>query len=104
MRWHGQARQVSTLSPLQVTLALDGDPAGHDGATRWVDLLHRQLSHPVAVADLPAGKDPADVLVEVGPEALRSLLTKARYPAYELSQLTGHRPAPAPRPAFSPHL
>lgn len=93
-----QARQVSNLSPLQVTLALDGDSAGHDGATRWVDLLHRQLSHPVAVADLPADRDPADVLVERGPDELRSLLTKARYPAYELSQLTGHRPS------FTPHL
>lgn len=93
-----QARQVSNLSPLQVTLALDGDSAGHEGATRWVDLLHRQLSHPVAVADLPFGRDPADVLVERGLEELRSLLTKARYPAYELSQLTGHRPS------FTPHL
>lgn len=99
-----QARQVSALSPLQVTLALDGDPAGHDGATRWVDLLHRQFSHPVAVADLPAGTDPADALVEGGHEELRSLLAKARYPAYELSQLTDHRPALAPRPAFTPHL
>lgn len=97
-----QARQVSALSPQQVTLALDGDPAGHEGATRWVDLLHRQLSHPVAVADLPTGKDPADVLTEGGPDELRSLLAKARYPAYELSQLTGHRPAS--RPAFTPHL
>jgi len=99
-----QARQVSTLSPLRVYLALDGDPAGREGATRWVDLLHRQVRHPIAVADLTTGRDPADWIAEHGPSGLRSLLTQARHPAYELAQLAGREPAPAPRPAFTPHL
>jgi DNA primase len=99
-----QARHVSALSPQRVYLALDGDPAGRDGATRWVDLLHRQLHHSIAVADLPAGRDPADWIAEHGPSGLRSLLTQARHPAYELAQLASRGPAAAPATAFTPHL
>ncbi|KGN40848.1 CHC2 zinc finger domain-containing protein [Knoellia aerolata] len=99
-----QARQVSALSSQRAYLALDGDAAGRDGATRWVDLLYRQLHHPIAVADLPAGRDPADWIAEHGPSALRSLLTQARHPAYELAQLAPRGPAAAPATAFTPHL
>ncbi|WP_404385306.1 CHC2 zinc finger domain-containing protein [Knoellia locipacati] len=99
-----QARQVSTLSPQRVFLAFDGDPAGRDGATRWVDLLHRHIRHPVAVADLPSGRDPADWIAEHGSGGLRSLLTQARHPAYELAQLAPSGAAPAPKAAFTPRM
>lgn len=52
-----------------------------------MDLLHRRLHHPVTVADVPPGLDPADVLAVRGPAALMDLLARARPPAYELTQL-----------------
>ena len=99
-----QARQVSALSSQRAYLALDGDAAGRDAVTRWVDLLYRQLHHPIAVAELPNGRDPADWIAEHGPSGLRSLLTQARHPAYELAQLAPRGPAAAPATAFTPHL
>jgi DNA primase len=81
-RVDGPSAGRSTLTRRPVVLALDGDPAGRDGDTRWVELLHRQLHHPVTVADLPNGRDPADVLAQNGPTALLDLLTRARPAAY----------------------
>jgi DNA primase len=93
-----QAQTVSTLTRRQVVLALDGDAAGRDGTIRWVELLQRRLHHPVAVADLPDGRDPADVLTQNGPTALLDLLARARPSAYELAGLTRHASRPV-RPA-----
>ncbi|KRF26494.1 DNA primase [Phycicoccus sp. Soil803] len=77
-----QADRVAALSPGRpVLVALDGDAAGREGATRWVDLLHGRLGHPVRVVDLPDGRDPADWIAHHGPHALGDLLARARHPA-----------------------
>jgi DNA primase len=93
-----QAAAVAALAPTRpVVLALDGDAAGREGARHWVDLLQRQLGHPVAVVDLPDGRDPADWVADRGVDALGELLTEGHHPAYQnpvgrAADAAGHDP------------
>jgi len=57
---------AATGGPLLV--AYDGDPAGAAATLRAADLLTTADAH---VVQLPAGRDPADVLVVTGPRGLR---------------------------------
>lgn len=61
---------AATGGPLLV--AYDGDPAGAAATLRAADLLTTADAH---VVQLPAGRDPADVLVVTGPRGLRRVLT-----------------------------
>ncbi len=60
---------AATGGPLLV--AYDGDPAGAAATLRAADLLTTADAH---VVQLPAGRDPADVLVATGPRGLRRAL------------------------------
>ncbi|QFG22892.1 toprim domain-containing protein [Actinomadura sp. WMMB 499] len=59
-----QLRSLTTTTGLEahgLVLALDGDPAGRVGVLRaWRALQH--VTHPVEVAVLPQGRDPADLM------------------------------------------
>jgi DNA primase len=61
----------------RVILAFDADAAGAV-ATRRAFGIHAQLGLEVLVAPMPAGKDPADVALAGGPEAVRPLLEQAK--------------------------
>lgn len=67
--------QVVDLADAVVLVALDGDRAGRDAALRSHRMLNAAASRP-AVAKLPAGQDPADILQAEGPAALRSTLER----------------------------
>lgn len=71
------AARAAHLTRGPLVLAMDGDSAGRDGTTRWVDLLAVQAGRPVLVADLPDGRDPADWLTQHGPLGL-ALIDPAR--------------------------
>jgi len=70
--------QAAALGALRVdpVQALDNDPAGQAATTRnfWRLTQHGVDPH---LATLPPGQDPADVLVDLGPAALRRLLDQA---------------------------
>jgi DNA primase len=72
------ARHVQHLRRFcpRVVLVFDADAGGNTGVDRALDIF---ASHDVdlAIATLPEGKDPCDLLVEQGPEALRRVLTGA---------------------------
>jgi DNA primase len=64
-------------------LMFDADEAGKDAAERgWGDLKQAPLFHrlglEVLVAPLPAGRDPADVVKEDGPEGIQKVIEAAR--------------------------
>ncbi|MFC8501309.1 CHC2 zinc finger domain-containing protein [Pedococcus sp. NPDC057267] len=71
------AARAAHLTRGPLVIAMDGDTAGRDGTTRWVDLLAVQAGRPVLVADLPDGRDPADWLAQHGSSGL-ALLDPAR--------------------------
>lgn len=64
------AARAAHLTRGPLVVAMDADPAGRSGTTRWVDHLALQAGIPVLVADLPAGRDPADWLAEHGTAGL----------------------------------
>lgn len=67
-----QAKMVRSFAET-VYLAFDSDTAGQT-ATYKAILLCRQLSFDVRVVQFKKGKDPADILQNDGPEALKNLL------------------------------
>ena len=71
------AARAAHLTQGRLVVAMDGDPAGRDGATRWADYLAVHAGMPVLVADLPTGQDPAAWLAQHGPAGL-ALLDPAR--------------------------
>lgn len=61
----------------RVVLMLDSDAAGQ-GATERSFGAHHRLGLEVLVGDLPAGRDPADVVAEDGPEGITKAIEAAR--------------------------
>ena len=67
----------------RAVLMFDADEAGRGAAERgWGDLKQAPLFHrlglEVLVAPLPAGRDPADVVKEDGPEGIKKVIDSAR--------------------------
>jgi len=67
-----QLREAAAAPGGPLLVAYDGDPAGAAATLRAADLLTTADAH---VVQLPAGRDPADVLVVTGPRGLRRVLT-----------------------------
>ena len=61
----------------RAVIMLDADAAGQ-GATERSFGIHHRLGIEVLVATLPAGKDPADVVVAEGPEGVRKVIDNAQ--------------------------
>ena len=61
----------------RAVLMLDADDAGR-GATERSFGIHQRIGLEVLVAPLPAGRDPADVVQEDGPEAIQKVIEGAR--------------------------
>jgi len=70
-----QARLISRYAG-RVVLVFDADAAGAAAAERALELFFAQQLH-VRVATVPAGKDPCDLCLSQGPEALAKLLAEA---------------------------
>ena len=68
--------QIKKFTPRAV-LMLDPDEAGRGATERSFD-IHRRIGLEVLVAPLPAGRDPADVAQEDGPEAIHKVIESAR--------------------------
>ena len=64
------AARAAHLTEGALVVGMDGDTAGRDGTTRWVDHLAIHAGRPVLVADLPTGRDPGDWLAQHGPNGL----------------------------------
>jgi DNA primase len=56
----GKARRVLAISTEASVIALDGDPAGREGALHWVDAICRAARRPALVTRLLDGLDPAE--------------------------------------------
>ncbi|MDQ4094674.1 MAG: toprim domain-containing protein, partial [Actinomycetota bacterium] len=61
----------------RAVLMLDADEAGR-GATERAFGIHQRIGLEVLVAPLPAGRDPADVVQEDGPDAIKKVIDGAR--------------------------
>jgi len=59
----------------RVVLVFDGDKAGREASIRGVDILLAE-NMDLFIAELPAGEDPADCVVNRGPEKLRECLER----------------------------
>lgn len=70
-----QFRELERLAP-RIVLALDPDRAGLAAMERAGELAER-LGLELRVAQLPAGKDPADVVQELGGEAVEQAISSA---------------------------
>ncbi len=72
----GQLETLSHIAPLAdrtVTLALDNDPAGRAAAAKaWTILAAAGITDPHTI--IWPGKDPADLVAQHGPDALRNTL------------------------------
>ncbi len=71
-----QATALSRAADLDragVLVALDGDQAGHNAATKAYGVL-RTVTATIDAVLLPSGRDPAEILQSDGPAALRSAL------------------------------
>jgi DNA primase len=68
-------RQLRRYSP-RVVLVFDADEGGSTGVDRALELFVREDVE-LAIARLPAGLDPCDLLVARGPEPFQSALTEA---------------------------
>lgn len=69
---HTQHRALARMAPA-ITLALDGDPAGHDAALR-AGRAAAAAGQQVTVARLRGGTDPCDLLRRGGAQALRDVV------------------------------
>jgi DNA primase len=77
-------------------LMLDSDAAGQSATERSFDIHHR-LGVEVLVATLPAGRDPADVVKEDGPEAITKVVESAQpMLGFKLEQLISKLPLDTP--------
>lgn len=72
---HQQHRALARMTPA-ITLALDADPAGHDAALR-AGRAAAATGQQVAVARLPEGTDPCDLLRDSGAQALRDVMASS---------------------------
>ncbi len=86
------ARHVQNLRRFapRVVLVFDADAGGDTGVNRALELF---ASHDVdlAIATLPAGLDPCDLLVQQGPDAFRQVLEKAADALeFKLNQVLNH--------------
>ncbi|WP_245618391.1 MobF family relaxase [Knoellia aerolata] len=88
---HTQARLLATLHPEPI-IATDADPAGRIAAQRAYWLLTQHAVSPRSVA-LPEGADPAALLHDDGPDALRDALNARHALAQDL---IGHKLAQPP--------
>lgn len=88
-------RQVDGLDGRPVTLAFDADDPGRRAALRASALLPADATR----ALLPAGRDPAGLLQDLGPRALHAALA-ARRPLAEL-RLDAHLAETAGQPSWS---
>jgi DNA primase len=72
------ARHVQNLRRFagRVVLVFDADAGGDTGVDRALELFASQ-DVDLAIATLPAGQDPCDLLVEQGPDAFREVLDSA---------------------------
>ncbi|HEX2051388.1 MAG TPA: DNA primase [Actinomycetota bacterium] len=61
----------------RVVLMFDADEAGKGATERGFELQHR-IGLEVLVAPLPPGRDPADVVAQDGPDAIRKVLAAAQ--------------------------
>ncbi|MFC6706798.1 toprim domain-containing protein [Flexivirga alba] len=98
-----QAAAVLEHHPSRVTIALDGDTAGHTGTGRWVEQVRRHGDHLVRVADLPSGLDPAEMIGRYGPGVLDAIVEQAR-PAWRLDAPSAIRAGTDRSPSFDPPL
>lgn len=82
----------------RVTLAFDADEAGERAAERAHD-LSRDRDLEVRVLVMPEGQDPADVVAEEGPEAVRELVASAEPVARFMIRraVAGHEDSPEGR-------
>jgi DNA primase len=81
-------RQLRRYAP-QIVLVYDADAGGTTGVDRALELFVRE-DVDLAIATLPEGKDPCDLLVEQGAEPLKSALTDATDALeYKLNQALG---------------
>jgi DNA primase len=87
--------QLKRFTP-RVVLMLDADAAGEKATGRSFDIHHR-LGIEVLVAPLPPGRDPADVVAEDGPEAIRKVVDAARpLLEFKLDQVLSQLPTDTP--------
>ena len=71
-RWYDLMENLETI-----TIAYDGDVAGSDGTQK---LISRLGAHRCKVADMPVGKDIADVCAKDGVSTMRKIIAGAKYP------------------------
>ena len=80
----------------RVVLMLDADEAGRGAAERSFGVHHR-VGIEVLVAPLPDGRDPADVVAEDGPDAIRKVLDGAQpLMLFKLEEMIGRLPLDTP--------
>ena len=72
-----QVKRLLDLGVTEVHLALDGDEAGEQAASKIGHLFQKEGVE-VKIAMLPGGSDPDTFLKEEGPEAFKTLLDKAQ--------------------------
>ncbi len=71
-----QVRLLKRYVP-RVALAFDGDEAGEKATLKAVEMLERE-DEAIRVLELPAGLDPADIVLRDGPAAMKERLEGAR--------------------------
>jgi DNA primase len=87
--------ELKRFAPRAV-LMFDADEAGAGATERGFDLYHR-IGLEVLVAPLPIGRDPADVVREDGPEAVRKVMEAAQpLMEFKLEQTMGKLPLDTP--------
>ena len=80
----------------RAVLMMDSDEAGRSATERSFG-IHQRIGLEVLVAPLPAGRDPADVVNEDGPEAIRKVLDGARpLIEFKLEQVISKSPTDTP--------
>jgi DNA primase len=80
-----------------VYLALDADRAGQEAMLRAAGMA-KERDLELLVVDMPEGSDPADLVAERGPDALRDLLAGAReVPDFQARRIARQADLAAPR-------
>ena len=68
---------LGRMGPQEVVFVLDGDQAGLNGVQKMSERLARRGLH-CSWTPLPDGKDPNQLLQEIGPDGLRELISRPR--------------------------